>query len=326
LSIIGKKLLTISVCLDIYNRDIQFTIVTIAPDGIREDGMEKLVITAALLGALTMKEQNPHVPYAPEEIAVAAIDAWKAGASMVHLHVRNPETGICIQDADLFKKVIGMIKSECNVIINVTTGGAPGMSTDDRIAIVPRLSADSAVKPDMASLNCGSLNFGMLSRKKREFILNDVQMNPWATVLHFADTMKQCGVKPELEIYDAGMINNAVVLQSLDALNEPLHFSFVLGVLGGMQATIDNLVFLKNSIPHGSTWSVCAVGLPIFTLAPVAIGSGGHVRVGLEDCVYISKGVQASSSAQMVEKIVRMATDIGREVATPEEARRIFSL
>jgi 3-keto-5-aminohexanoate cleavage enzyme len=288
--------------------------------------MDKLVITAALVGALTMREQNPNVPYSTKEIAVAALDAWRAGASMVHLHVRDARTGACRQDADLFGQLIGLIRSESDLIVNVTTGGGPGISVEDRIAVIPKLSADPAVKPEMASLNCGSLNFGLLSRKKREFILNDVQMNPWASILSFADTMKECGVKPELEIYDAGMINNAMVIQSLDALVEPLHFSFVLGVLGGMQPTIENLVFLKNSIPSSASWSVCAVGLPIYTVAPAAIGLGGHVRVGLEDCVHISKGVLAQSSAQMVEKIVRIAGEMGREVASPAEARKALTM
>jgi 3-keto-5-aminohexanoate cleavage enzyme len=288
--------------------------------------MEKLVITAALVGALTMKQQNPNVPYSTKEIAEAAVDAWRAGASMAHLHVRNPETGAGVQDAGMFGDLIRKIRNECDIIINTTTGGAPGISTDERIAIVPQLAADPAVKPDMASLNCGSLNFGLLNRKKREFILNDVQMNPWVAMLKFADTMKEHKVKPELEIYDAAMIHNAKVLLSLDALVEPLHFSFVLGVLGGMEATIDNLIFLKNSIPANASWSVCCVGLPIFTLAPVAIGLGGHVRVGLEDCVHIKKGVLADSSAQMVEKVARMAGEMGREIATPEEARKILNL
>jgi 3-keto-5-aminohexanoate cleavage enzyme len=288
--------------------------------------MEKLVITAALVGALTTKQQNSNVPYTVDEIARAAIDAWKAGASMVHLHVRDPSTGACVQDAGLFRDLIRTIRNECDVIINVTTGGGPGISTDDRIAIVPKLASDPAIKPEMASLNCGSLNFGLLSRKKRHFVLNDVQMNPWGTILHFADTMKESQVKPELEIYDAGMINNALVLQSLDALVEPLHFSFVLGVMGGMQATIDNLVFLKNSIPRHASWSVCCVGLPIYTLAPAAIGLGGHVRVGLEDCVHISSGALAESNAQMVEKIVRIAREMGREIAAPAEARDILRL
>ena len=288
--------------------------------------MEKLVITAALAGALTMRAQNPNVPYSTREIADAALDAWRAGASMVHLHVRDAESGACVQDPDLFRELIVMIRKESDLVINVTTGGAPGISVDDRIAIVPELSTDPEAAPDMASLNCGSINFGLLSRKQRKFILDDVQMNPWSAILKFADTMKACGVKPELEIYDSGMINNAMVLRSLDALVEPLHFSFVLGVLGGMQPTIENLVFLKGSIPANTSWSVCAVGLPIYTLAPAAIGMGGHVRVGIEDCVHISKGVLAESSAQMVEKIVRIASEMGREIATPAEARKLLHL
>jgi 3-keto-5-aminohexanoate cleavage enzyme len=288
--------------------------------------MEKLVITAALVGALTTRQQNQNVPYTPKEIANAAIGAWKAGASMVHIHVRNPETGACVQDVDYFKEVIEKIRAASDLIINVTTGGAPGISLDERVSIVPKLAADPATKPDMASLNCGSLNFGLLSRKKRGFILDDVQMNPWGAMLRFADTMKEYGVKPELEIYDTAMIHNAEVLLSLDALVEPLHFSFVMGVLGGIQATVENLVFLKTSIPENASWSVCAVGLPIYKVAPAAMAMGGHVRVGLEDCVHISKGVLASSNAQMVEKIVRMAGDIGRDVATPAEARKALNL
>jgi 3-keto-5-aminohexanoate cleavage enzyme len=288
--------------------------------------MEKLIITAALVGALTMRQQNPNVPYSPKEIASAAIDAWKAGASMIHLHVRDPETGACVQNVDYFREVIETIRNGSDLIINVTTGGAPGISLDERIAIVPKLAVDPATKPEMASLNCGSLNFGLLSRKKREFILDDVQMNPWSAMLRFADTMKECGVKPELEVYDAGMIHNATVLQSLQALVEPLHFSFVMGVLGGMQATVENLVFLKTSIPQNASWSVCAVGLPIYTVAPAAIGMGGHVRVGLEDCVHISKGILATSNAQMVEKIARIAGEMGRDVAAPAEARIALGL
>jgi 3-keto-5-aminohexanoate cleavage enzyme len=288
--------------------------------------MEKLVITAALVGALTTRQQNPNLPYAPKEIASAAIDTWKAGASMVHLHVREPETGACVQNVDYFREVIEMIRNASDLIVNVTTGGAPGMSLDERVGIVPKLAADKATKPEMASLNCGSLNFGLLSRKKRAFILDDVQMNPWSALLKFADTMKQCGVKPELEVYDTAMIHNAEVLQSLDALVEPLHFSFVMGVLGGIQATVENLVFLKTSIPRTASWSVCAVGLPIYTVAPAAIAMGGNVRVGLEDCVHISPGVLAESSAQMVAKLVRIAGEMGRDIATPTEARKALGL
>lgn len=289
--------------------------------------MEKLIITVAVTGGLTTRQNNPNLPHTPQEMASAAIESCKAGASMVHLHARDPLTGERAHKPELFAETIRIIRSECDLIINVTTGVGPDWPLEERIAVIPALAANVEVKADMASLNCGSLNFGILDRKKREFVLNDVQMNPWSSLLHYADTMKECGVKPELEIYDAAMINNALVLQSLDALKPPLHFSFVLGVLGGMQATVDNLVFLKNSIPEGSTWGICVVGgLNIYTLAPVAIAAGGHVRTGLEDCIWISKGVLADSNAQMVAKIAHMAEDMGRAIATPAEARQILNL
>ena len=288
--------------------------------------MEKLIITAAVAGALTTREQNPNLPLSPEEIAHAAVESWKAGASVVHLHVRDPLTGKPVQKTELFARAIRIIRNECDILINTSTGGGPGISLEDRIGIIPELSADPAVKPEMASLNCGSLNFGLLNRKERKFILNDVQMNPWVSMLHFADTMKKHGVKPELEVYDAAMIHNAQVLQSLDAIDEPLHFQFVLGVLGGLQPTLDNLVFLKNSIPRNATWSMIAVALAIYSLGPAAIAAGGHVRVGLEDCVHISRGVLAESTAQMVGKIKRIADEMGRQTATPAEARKILRL
>jgi 3-keto-5-aminohexanoate cleavage enzyme len=288
--------------------------------------MEKTIITAAVTGGLTTRQQNPNLPHTPNEIAKAAIDSYKAGAAIVHLHVRDPLTGERIHKVGLFKETIRIIRQECDMIINTTTGVGPDATLEERIAIIPELSADPKVKPEMASLNCGSLNFGMLNREKREFVLNDVQMNPWASLLHFADTMRQCGVIPELEIYDAGMINNALVLRSLDALTEPLHFQFVLGVLGGMQPTVENLVFLKTSIPQSATWSLCAIGLNIYTLGPAALAAGGNIRVGFEDCVHISKGVLAESNAQIVAKMARFAEQMGREIATPAEARKILSL
>jgi len=290
------------------------------------EAVEKTIITAAVTGAITTRQHNKNLPITPEEIAKAAVESWRAGAAVVHLHVRDPQTSKPVQDATLFRETILRIRSECDIIINTSTGGGPGISLEERIGIIPELSADPETKPELASLNCGSLNFGILDRRRREFVLNDVQMNPWASMLHFADTMKQHGVKPELEIYDAGMIHNAMVLQSLDALQAPLHFQFVLGVLGGLQATVENITFLKHSIPQNATWSLIAVGLGIFTLGPVAIALGGHVRVGLEDCVYISQGVPADSSAQMVEKIGRLSREMGREVATPAEARKTLGL
>lgn len=288
--------------------------------------MEKLIITAAVTGSLTTRDQNPNIPHTPEEIAVSTVEAWRAGAAVVHLHVREPATGRPVQDVELFRKTIRLVREKCDMVINVSTGGGPGMTFDERIGIIPALSEDKETKPEMASLNSGSINFGILSRRNREFVLDAVQLNSWSELLRFADTMKKHGVKPESEIYEAGMANNVQVLHEIGAIDAPLHFQFVLGVLGGMQATVENLVFLKSAIPRGSTWSLCAVGLDIFLLGPVAIAAGGHVRVGLEDCIYVSKGEPAESNAQIVGKMVRIAKEMGREIATPDEARKILRI
>lgn len=246
---------------------------------------------------------------------------------MAHLHARDPLTGKPAHDVELYKKIIRLIRKKCDVLINTTTGGGPNMSFDHRIGIIPALSAEAEVKPELASLNAGSLNYGILSRSKKAFILDDVQMNPWTQLHRFAETMKKHGVKPEIEIYDSAMINNArVLLEELNAIVPPLHFQFVLGVLGGLQPTVPNLIFLQNSIPPGATWSLCSVGLSIFSLGPVAIAMGGNVRVGMEDGVYVSKGKLAESNAELVAKMRRMSVEMGREVATPDEARKIFGL
>lgn len=289
--------------------------------------MEKTIITVAVTGSLTTRENhNPNIPYTPGEIAREAIECWRAGAAIVHLHVREPSTGKPVQKVELFKETISIIREACDIIINVTTGAGPEVPLDERIAIIPALSANPKLKPEMASLNCGSVNFGMLNRKKREWLLNVVQMNPWDSMVRFADTMKQYDVKPELEIYEVGMINNARVLESLGAIKAPLHFQFVLGVLGALQSTVDNLIFLKNSIPQNATWSVCAAGLDIYTIGAAALAAGGNVRVGFEDCVHIAKGILADSNAQMVAKMARLSKEMGRDIATPEEAKQILGL
>ncbi len=288
--------------------------------------MDKLIITAAITGSLTTKEQNPSIPYTPEEIVSETVESWKAGASVVHLHVREPASGKPVQDVELFKKTIGLIRDKCDIVINASTGGGPGMSFSERLGIIPALCSEGKLKPEMASLNGGSLNFGILSKRQRKFVLDSVQVNPWGELLNFADTMTGHGVKPEVEIYEVGMINNAKVLCEIGALKSPIHFQFVLGVLGGMQSTPDNLLFLKNLIPPGSTWSLCTVGLDVFTLGPVAIAMGGNVRVGLEDCVHISSGVLAKSNAEMVAKIAKLSREMGREIASPGDARSILGL
>jgi 3-keto-5-aminohexanoate cleavage enzyme len=288
--------------------------------------MDKLVVTAAVTGSLITRDQNPCLPVTPAEIAQAAIDSRRAGAAMAHLHVRDPKTGRPVQDPALFEEVIERIRAQSDILINVSTGGGPGMSFDERIGIIPALAGKPGRKPDVASLNAGSLNFGILSARRREFVLDAVQLNPWSQLKRFAETMTSYGVKPEIEIYEAGMLHNARVLADIGALEHPLHFQFVLGVLGGLQPTVENLVFLKTSMTPGASWSVCATGLDIFTIGPVAVAMGGHVRVGLEDTVYVTLNKKAESNAELVEKIIAIARSMGREPAEPEEARHLLNL
>ncbi len=288
--------------------------------------MDKLIVTAAVTGSLITRDQNPNLPVTPTEIATAAIDSRRAGAAMAHIHVRDPATGRPVQDPAIFEEVIGLIRAESDILVNCSTGGGPGMSYDERIGIIPALANKPGLKPEIASFNAGSLNFGILSTRRREFVLDTIQLNPWSELKRFAETMTEHGVKPEIEVYEAGMINNAGILADIEALEPPLHFQFVLGVLGGLQPTVDNLVFLKNSLPPGATWSVCATGLDIFTIGPVAVAMGGHVRVGLEDTVYVAPGKKATSNAELVEKMISVAAMMGREPAEPAEARHLLNM
>ncbi len=300
--------------------------------------MEKLIITAAITGGAS-PEDNPYLPKTPREQVKAALEAFEAGASVIHIHARNPETGKGEQKAKWFEEAIVPIREKCDVIINVTTGGSgrrvdgdwlykeiPEESVKGRVSVVPELSKNPLAKPDLASFNAGSPVIDIYNQKKNEFILKFVMVHSFPDMVHVAETMKGCGVKPELECYDIGMINNARVLDEMGHIEQPLYFQFVLGVLGCIPATVDNLIHMVRSIPQGSPWSVCAIGLNEFTMGTIAILMGGHVRVGFEDNIYLSNGVRAKSNAELVEKIVRLAKELDREIATPEEARRILHL
>ncbi len=269
--------------------------------------MEKLIITAALTGAEVTRADNPNLPITPAEIAEAAYECYEAGASIVHLHVRHAD-GTPTQDGAVYKETIERIKEKCDIIIQVSTGGAVGMSAEERLQPV-------YLKPEMATLTTGSVNFG-----------NDVFLNPPAYLKQFARVMQEHGVKPEIEVFDVGMINNALHLVKQGLLKEPLHFDFVMGVPGGIPATIKNLLHLVESIPQGSTWSVAGVGRAELTLATAAVLLGGHVRVGFEDNIYFARGVLAESNAQLVERVVKIARLHYRDIATPQEARSILGM
>ncbi len=271
--------------------------------------MEKLIITAAICGAEVMKEHNPAVPYTIDEIVREAKSAYEAGASIIHLHVRWDD-GTPTQDKGRFKEAIDAIRAAIpDVIIQPSTGGAVGMSNDERLQPLE-------LHPEMATLDCGTLNFGG----------DEVFMNTENTIIYFAERMNALGVKPELEVFDKSMIDMALRLHKKGYIKKPMHFDLVQGVNGGISGELRDFVFLRESLPPDATYTVAGVGRYEFPLAMAAIIDGGNVRVGLEDNVYISKGVLAKSNGELVEKVVRMAKELGREIANPHEARQILGL
>lgn len=271
--------------------------------------MEKLIITAAICGAEVLKEHNPAVPYTIEESVREAKSAYDAGASIIHLHVRYDD-GTPTQDRERFRQVIEAIRKECpDVIIQPSTGGAVGMTDDERLQPIE-------LNPEMATLDCGTLNFGG----------DEVFTNTENTIKYFGKRMIERGIKPELEVFDKSMIDMALRLNKKGYINDPMHFDFVMGVNGGISGTMRDFVFLRESIPANATYTVAGVGRYEFPLAMLAIIDGGHVRVGFEDNVYLSRGILAKSNGELVAKVVEMARIFGREIATPKEAREILNL
>lgn len=269
--------------------------------------MEKLIITAAICGAEVTKEHNPAVPYTVEEIGREAESAYKAGASIIHLHVREDD-GTPTQDKARFKACMDEIKKRCpDVIIQPSTGGAVGMTDEERLQ-------PTELGPEMATLDCGTLNFGG----------DEIFINTENTIKNFGRILKERGVKPEIEVFDKGMIDYAIKFQKQGFIDKPMHFDFVLGVQ--MSATARDLAFMVDSIPEGSTWTVAGMGRHQLPMAMIGMAMGGNVRVGFEDNVYLSKGVLAKSNGELVEKVVRISMELGREIATPNEAREILGL
>ena len=273
--------------------------------------MEKLIITAAICGAEVTKDHNPNVPYTIKEIGEQAESAYNAGASIIHLHVREDD-GTPTQRKERFQECIEEIRSKCpDVIILPTTGGAVGMSKEERLQPIYL-----EPPPEMATLDCGTMNFG-----KNEIFVNTEDM-----IKYFAKEMYQRNIKPEFECFDKGMVDTAIRLRDEGILKEPMHFNLVLGVRGGINATARDLLYLVESLPSNSTYTVTGIGRFEFPMATIAIVIGGHVRVGFEDNVYISKGKLAESNGQLVEKVVRISEELGRKIATPVEARKILNL
>jgi uncharacterized protein (DUF849 family) len=303
--------------------------------------MEKLIITAALTGAVTMPTQTPHLPITPQQIADEAVGAAEAGAASVHIHARSPEDGIPTSDLEVYREIVSSIKQRSDVIICITTGGAVGADREQRISVVPRF------KPELASFNMGSMNFSIHPIAERYvdkdykyawekgFILatkENVFRNTFSDTEYFCQTMKQNGTRPECEAYDVGHIYNIAYLVREKLLQLPIWMQFVTGVLGGIGSSLEDIMYMKQTSDRlfgtqNYKWSVIGVGYPDeFKAAVLAIMMGGHVRVGLEDNIYVKKGKLAKSNAELVEKVVRIAKEFERDIATPDEARKILNL
>ena len=272
--------------------------------------MEKLIITAAITGSRITRDMTPHIPITPEEIVQSAYECWQAGASMVHIHVRDPDTGQGTQDVNLFRQVADPLRQKTDLILNLTTSGIPGrnLPADQRLAPLE-------LKPEIAPIDAGSINLG-----------GDVFINSPDFLERAAIEMKTRSIKPELEVFDLGMVITCLRMRDEGKLNDPLHFQFVMGTPWGAPATPKAFLHLQEHIPEDATWSIIGIGKGQLPMSMLALTLGGHIRVGLEDNIYYSKGVLAQTNAQFVERIVRIAKEYGREVANPDEAREILTI
>lgn len=282
--------------------------------------MEKLIISVALTGAQQGKEANPNLPEQPKEIIQQAIECREVGAAIVHIHARDRE-GNPTADPGVFKEISDGIMAKTDLVICLSTGGAAKISLQERIGMIP------ALKPALASLNIGSTMTGRYDFENEKWLSDFTLSQSYAELELIARTMLEAGTKPEIEIYDPGMINNALLFEKIGAIVKPMHFSFIMGIPGQINTpTPKHLLYLSETLPEGSTWQVIGIGIHQFPMVTMGMLLGGHVRVGMEDNLYIARGVMAENNAQFVEKTARIAREIGRQIATPDEAREILGL
>jgi uncharacterized protein (DUF849 family) len=299
--------------------------------------MSKVIITAALTGAIHTPSMSEYLPFKTEHVIDEAVRSHNAGAAVVHVHARNPEDGSPSSSGEIFKEILSGIKAKSKVVVTPTTGGSYTMTPEERLAVV------SALKPEMATFNAGSLNFSLypVVEKIEEFkypwekdyLLGTesfIFSNHFKSLHTYIKTMNETNTKPEIEIYDVGQINNVAQLQSEGYLKKPIYLQFVMGILGGIPATGDNLLYMireaKTLLGENFKWSVCAAGRFQFPMGVINVLEGGFWRVGLEDNLYLEKGVLAKSSAEQVEKAIRIIRELGYEPATEDEAREILQL
>jgi 3-keto-5-aminohexanoate cleavage enzyme len=269
--------------------------------------VDDLIITAALTGAEVTREQQPALPISPEEIAQAAFECAQAGASIVHVHARRAD-GSSTQDAAAYRAIIDAVRARCDVIVQVSTGGAVGMSARERLGPV-------TLAPEMATLSMGSVNFG-----------GDMFLNAPADMEEFLQALRDHGVVPEFEIFDAGMLATLGRWLKRGLVSAPGHVDFVLGVPGAMPGTPQALMYLLSQLPTGLSWTVAGIGASQLPLATMAVALGGHVRVGFEDNIYLRRGELAASNAQFVERIAAISRMLDRPLATPDKARAMLGI
>jgi len=297
---------------------------------------EKAVITAAITGSIHTPTMSEYLPITPQQIADEAVRAYEAGAAVCHVHARNPETGMPVPDVNLMKEIITKIKSRCNIVVCITTGGGLGMTVEQRVAPV------TMYKPELASFNAGSINFALFHAIPRfkEFKFpwekqylgmseDFIFPNTFKSMREYCAIFAEHGTKPEFEIYDSGMVNNIAFMIEAGYVKKPVYIQFVMGVLGGITPSSENLMFLADyakKLIGDFEFSVCVAGRAQFPICTQSLLIGGNCRVGLEDNLYLDRGKMAKSNAEQVAKMVRMARELGIDPATPDEARQILGL
>ena len=271
---------------------------------------DKLIVTCALTGSASQWQKTPYLPITPEQIAEDAIRAHAEGAAVAHVHVRDPVTKAPNPNVELYKEVMDRVREKCDIVLQLTTGGGGpyGISFEQRMSALD-------LRPEFASLNVATMTFG-----------EGVFMNKPSDVEKAAAMMKERGIKPEVECYDVGHLELARRLVEKGLLSEPLRISLVMGVVGGIPATTENLVHMMKALPPGCRPNIIGVGRAQFPLATVGMTMGADVRVGMEDNIYLAKGVLAKGNGELVAKVVRIARELGKEIATPDEARAILGL
>ena len=272
------------------------------------DLSNRVILTVAPTGSSTPAAKCPGLPVTPAEIAAETYECWKAGASVVHLHVRDDQ-GNASMEYEKFRESVALIREKCDIVINMTTAGGFGVPDDERILPLDLI-------PEMATLDAGSMNV------KGDFVFH----NSVAFLEKLGRRAQELGIRPEIEVMDTGMVYTALRLIEQGYIKSPPHFQMVLGMENGMAATVENLVYMKNLLPPGATWSAFGVGKAHLTILMATLALGGHVRVGMEDNIYLDAGQKASSNVDFVERTRRIIELNNKRPATPEETRAMLGL